>query len=138
MTQRQSHAGDQHPEEWRQDLNPDPQAGQNRGGERHGAASGAPTAYEHKGAQRRLGGFSDDELRAIPLVPAGERLQQGAVYIDLRSHDRREFKARGDMAAGPDNLYVAKENVGYQLWNRLIGVDNPERTGAADEGEASR
>lgn len=138
MTQRQSHAGEQHPEEWRRDLNPDPQAGQNRGGERHGASTDARTAYEHKDAHRRLGDFGDDELRAIPVVPAGERLQQGAVYIDLRSHDCREFKARGDMEAGPDNIYVAKSNVDYQLWNRLIGVDNPERTGDADDGETTR
>lgn len=138
MTERQSHAGEQHPEEWRRDLNPAPDAGQNRGGEHHHAATNARTAYEHKAAQRRLAHFDDDDLRRIPIVPTGERLRQGAVYIDLRSHDCREFKARGDQEAGPDNLYVDKSTVDYQLWNRLIGVDNPERTGDADDGEASR
>ncbi|HMQ33036.1 MAG TPA: hypothetical protein PKD53_20060 [Chloroflexaceae bacterium] len=137
MTERQSHAGEQHPEEWRRDLNPAPQAGQNRGGDRHSADTDARTAYEHKGANRRLAAFSDDELRDIPIVPTGDRLKQGAVYIDLRSHDCQEFKARGDQEAGPDNIYVAKNEVDYQLWNRLIGVDNPERTGAADDGEVS-
>lgn len=137
MTEKQSHAGEQHPEEWRRDLNPDPQAGQNRGGERHRSATDARTAYEHKGVHRRLGDLGDDELRAIPLVPAGDRLRQGAVYIDLRSHDCREFKARGDQSAGPDDLYVAKSEVDYQLWNRLIGVDNPERTGDAGDGEVT-
>jgi hypothetical protein len=132
MNSNRSHAGEQHPEEWRRDLNPDPMAGQNRGGP-HDTLDNARTAYEHKDAHRRLSAFSDDELRTIPIVPPGTRLQQGAVYIDLRSHDRDEFKARGDMEAGEDNLYVAKSEVDYQLWNRLIGVDNPERTGDADE-----
>jgi hypothetical protein len=136
MTERQSHAGEQHPEEWRQDLNPDPQAGQNRGGKRHQADEGAPTAYEHKGASALLAGFSDDELRAIPIVPTGDRLKQGAVYLDLLSPDEGELKARGDQEAGPEQLYVAKSEVDYQLWNRLIGVDNPIRTGEIEtEGE---
>lgn len=133
MTERQTHAGEQHPEEWRRDLNPAPEAGLNRGARSLGADDTTRTAYEHKGAHRSLEGFSDDELRHIPILPGGERLRQGAVYIDLNAPRCEEFKARGDMAAGPDNLYVAKDEVDYQLWNRLLGVDNPERTGAADE-----
>ncbi|HVG00957.1 MAG TPA: hypothetical protein VND68_14045 [Chloroflexia bacterium] len=63
----------------------------------------------------------------------GSRLEQNATYIDLRTHDREEFTARGDMEAGPENWYVPKTEVDYQLWNRLIGVRNPERTGEADD-----
>lgn len=33
------------------------------------------------------------------------------------------------MEAGPDNRYVAKDAVDYQLWNALIGVREPERLG---------
>jgi hypothetical protein len=29
---------------------------------------------------------------------------------------------------------VPKSAVNYQLWNALIGVDNPERLGFADDG----
>ena len=36
------------------------------------------------------------------------------------------------MEAGPDNLYVPKTEVHYQLWNRLIGVTDPARTGQAE------
>ena len=133
MTDRQTRAGDQHPEEWRRDLNPDPGAGLNRGGAPLGADDQTRSAHEHKNLHRSIEGFSDDELRRIPIVPAGERLRQGAVYIDLRSHDRQEIRARGDMEAGPDNLYVPKDEVDYQLWNKLTGVDNPERTGDADD-----
>jgi hypothetical protein len=37
------------------------------------------------------------------------------------------------MEAGPENWYVPKSEIDYQLWNLLIGVDNPERLGRADE-----
>jgi hypothetical protein len=136
MTERQPYPEEQHPEEWSKDLNPDPEAGQNRGGKRHQADEDALSAYEHKEASSRLADFSDDELRAIPIVPLGDRLKQGAVYFDLLSPEQGEMKARGDQEAGPENLYVAKSEVKYQLWNRLIGVDNPVRTGEIEtEGE---
>ena len=79
-------------------------------------------------------GFSDDELKQITILPPGSRLEQGAVYIDLHDARREEIKARGDMEAGPQNLYVPKTEIDYQLWNRLIGVTNPERLGQADDG----
>jgi len=39
----------------------------------------------------------------------------------------------GSMEAGSDNWYVPKTEVDYQLWNRLTGVQNPERLGEANE-----
>jgi hypothetical protein len=38
----------------------------------------------------------------------------------------------GDMVAGASNYYVPKDNIDYTLWNRLIGVTNPERLDIAD------
>ena len=92
----------------------------------------AKTAYDVKDVHDRLNGFSDDELKTIPILPEGTQLQQGATYIDLRG-DRKEFTATADMSAGPDMAIVPKDAVDYQLWNRLIGVTNPERTGQADD-----
>jgi hypothetical protein len=132
MTERQMQPGEQHPEEWRRDLNPDSEAGQNRG-QPEAQFSGAPTAYEVKDIHRQFHGFSDDELKRIPIVPPGTRLAQGAVYVDLQDQMLREITATGDMTAGPNNRYVPKKEVDYQLWNRLIGIDNPERLGEADE-----
>jgi hypothetical protein len=37
------------------------------------------------------------------------------------------------MQAGANDRYVPKSEVDYQLWNRLIGIDNPERLGEADD-----
>jgi hypothetical protein len=125
--------GEQHPEEYRPDLNPDAMAGQNIGVAGPHPELDARTAYELKELHRRLVGFSDDELKQIPILPRGSRLEQGATYVDLRESDRREFTATGDMEAGPGNWYVPKNQVDYQLWNRLIGVGDPERLGIADE-----
>ena len=33
------------------------------------------------------------------------------------------------MSVDETNFIVPKSEVSYQLWNRLIGVENPERTG---------
>ncbi len=86
-------------------------------------------AHDVKEAHRILHGFTDDLLKQIPILPAGSRLEQNATYIDIRDPSRREIHASSDMVAGEENLYVPKSEVDYQLWNRLIGVTTPERTG---------
>jgi hypothetical protein len=133
MTEKQFHPGDQHPEEWRRDLNPDAMAGQNIGPAGAQQAKDAVTAYELKEIHRQFHGFDDSELKRIPILPRGSRLEQGATYVDLQDQALREFTATGDMSAGPNNWYVPKSEVDYQLWNRLIGIANPERLGDADE-----
>jgi hypothetical protein len=85
------------------------------------------TAYDVKEVHRMLEGLTDDALKQIPVLWPGERLEEGGVYIDLRDPHRREVKATGGMLADADHWYVPKDNVDYELWNRLIGVDNPER-----------
>ena len=126
--------GEQHPEQWREDLNPNRMAGQNVGiGDQP-----SRTAYDLKDAHRMLEGITDDGLQQIPVLWPGTRLEQGATYIDLRDPQRREFTATGDMEAGRDNWYVPKSGVDYQLWNRLIGIDNPERLYSAPEGTPPR
>ena len=125
--------GEQHPEAWREDLNPDVMAGQNIGLAGPHPETDARTAYDVKAAHRRLHDLTDAELKQIPILPRGSRLEQGATYLDLRDPEPREFTATGDMEAGPGNWYVPKSAVDHQLWNRLIGVEHPERLGLADE-----
>jgi len=123
--------GDQHPERYRHDLNPDPVAGQNHGLHRSGEIG--PSAYDVKDVHRTWRDFSNADLKQIPVLPEGTRLQQGAVYLDLNDPARGEIKAHGNMEAGREHRYVAKDAVPYDLWNALIGVDTPERLGMADE-----
>lgn len=124
--------GMQHPQPWREDLNPQPYAGQNRGVQTPMREGPTRTAYDMKELHRELDGFDNEELKRIPVLPEGTRLQQGATYLDLTG-DRREFTAMGDMEAEPGRVYVPKDRVDYPLWNRLIGVRNPERLDQADE-----
>jgi len=119
--------GEQHPEQWRKDLNPHAMAGQNIRLDNPHPEQTARTAYDVKEAHRMLEGLTDDALKQIPVLWPGARLEQGAVYIDIRDSRRHEFKATGDMVADTNHWYVPKAAVDYELWNRLIGIDNPDR-----------
>jgi len=131
MTQKVYDPSDKHPPEYQKDLNPNAAAGINYGLVGPHPEKGNPrTAYDAKEAHRLLVDFTDDQLKQIPVLPAGSRLEQDATYIDLADPDRKEFKATSDMEAGPDSLLVPKSEVDYQLWNRLRGVTDPSRTGA--------
>jgi hypothetical protein len=112
-----------HPEEIERDLNPNRLAGQNIG-----LPDDLPNAYDQKELHRTIPEFSDDELKQIRVLPAGGRLKQGATYLDLLDRDRGEFVATGDMEADADHRFVAKNDVPYTLWNRLRGIEDPERT----------
>lgn len=125
--------GEQHPEQWRQDLSPNAMSGQNLGVQAPQPGKGARTAFDLKDLHRALDPLTDDDLKQISLVPAGSRLEQGATYVDLCHLDRGEFTATGNQEAGPDHYYVAKSQIDYQLWNALSGVTHPERLGLADD-----
>jgi len=130
MTQKVYDPTDKHPPEYQKDMNPDAAAGINFGLVGQHPEKGAHrSAYDVKEAHRRLGDFTDDLLKQIPIMPAGSRLEQDATYLDLA--DRREFKATSGMEVRVDQLIVPKSEVDYQLWNRLRGVTDPARTGGA-------
>lgn len=133
MTRGDFRPGEQHPDQWRQDLNPDADAGQNRGIRGAHAEQDSRTAYDFKDVHNRLSEMDDDVLRGIPILPEGTRLEQGAVYFDLRDPDAGELKARGDMVAGPGQALAPKAAVDHYTWNWLIGVRDPERLGIAGE-----
>lgn len=125
MAGKKREPGTQIPEEYRDDLYPDALAGENHGPK--GDRSMAPrTTGDIKEAHSRLRDLTKSELRNIPVLRPGDRLDQGATYIDLAG-DRTEFRATGSMIAEPENWYVRKDSVGFQLWNKLIGVEEPER-----------
>jgi hypothetical protein len=128
--------GDMGSDPYQADLNPDLLAGQNYGleGPHPEKADDIRTAYDIKNLHNRLSEFEDDDLKGIPVLPPGTRLEQRAVYIDLRESEPKEIKGRAGQTAGQKNWYVPKSEVDYVVWNRLIGVTNPERLDQADEG----
>jgi hypothetical protein len=122
-----------HPDQYERDLNPNMMEGLNYGTFGPQSGKAGPTGDEIKEFTREYAELTDDELKNIRILAPGSRLEQGATYIDLRNPQPREFKALGNMEAGPENWYVPKSEIDYQLWNKLIGVDNPERLGEADD-----
>src|SRR4051794_4793749 len=129
MPDRRILPGDQHPERYRHDLNPDPTAGMNHGMKTEEPFGG--TAYDTKDIHRTWNRLSDADLKQLPVLSEGTRLRQGAVYFDLNDPNRGEFKAMGNMTAEAGQRLVPKDDVDYQLWNALIGVGQPERLGTA-------
>lgn len=129
MSEKIGRPTDAKPDEWDQDLHPQPMAGRNVGleGPHPEKENDAPNAYEIKEVHQLLNGYTNDELKQIRLLPQGSRLEQGAKYIDLMDPERKEFTGMGGMEAGANNWYVPKTEVSYWLWNRLIGVQNPDR-----------
>jgi hypothetical protein len=125
------HPEEKHPPEWQRDLNPAANAGVNRGEvDRHPERAPLRTAYDVKEAHAVLrDAFTDDELKQLPVLAAGTRLEEGAVYVDLRDPARAEVTGRGDMAVGEGQLVVPKAEVGYQLWNRLTNKPEERRAG---------
>src|SRR4051812_45312449 len=108
MTGRIYNPETKHPPEYQQDLNPQAGQGRNRGKASQPAKPDHPSARDIKDLRNQLDWLSDDELSRIPVVPEGTRLEQGATYIDLRQSCPREFTARADVEAGPDNWFVPK------------------------------
>jgi hypothetical protein len=118
-------ARQKHPDEWHRDLNPNHLAGQNIGQESDARVLESGTAFHLRKRGTSFEGLDDEQLKGVPIVAEGERLQQGATYIDLNQKPRREFTASGDMEADSDHAYVPKDGVPYEVWNRLIGEPKP-------------
>ncbi|MFW5740545.1 MAG: hypothetical protein ACOC1F_09285 [Myxococcota bacterium] len=108
-----------HPERYARDLSPDHLAGQNIGAQDIDASDDVRPASDIKELTTALRGFTMDELREVPVLPEGARLQQGATYIDLRDEHRRPFTATGEMSASEGSWVVPKAHVPFEYWNRL-------------------
>jgi hypothetical protein len=77
----------------------------------------------------RLNLFSHDELAQIPIIPEGQKLKTGVVYLDLRSPAAVPFIATDKIIATEANHYAAKIEVPDDLWNRLVEAFGPARMG---------
>lgn len=123
----------QNRDEFDRDLNPDGLPGYNVHGVSRDATWNGPTAFDVKDAHAYLTGLGDDELKRIPVLPNGTRLEQGATYVNLRERERGEFTATADMRAESRDLLVPKSEVDYRLWNWITGVRDAERLGDVDD-----
>src|SRR5215208_5736280 len=100
-------AEQKHPDEWQRDLNPNHLAGQNIGSASDdNTVPPAVTAFHLRKRGVDVGPLDDEELKQVPVLPPGERLQQGATYVDLTHQPTVEFTARADMTTRPGDAYV--------------------------------
>jgi hypothetical protein len=120
------HPEEKHPEPYQEELGPDASKGLNYGLE--GADLPTRTAVDIKELHQYLSDFTNDELQQIEVLQEGARLETGATYINLARDRRQEIQALGNEDVDKYDLYVAKKDVPFELWNRLLGVDNPDRT----------
>lgn len=102
-----------------------------------GHADESVAAVADKNLHERLPQLDDAELSRLSVLETGVALEQGGTYIDLNDLGRGPFKAIGSQEAGKHNRYVAKRDIDYELWNRLVGedrdpeIERPEATGEA-------
>ncbi|MDX1932873.1 MAG: hypothetical protein SFU56_09740 [Capsulimonadales bacterium] len=108
------------PDSFERDLHGDDRAGQHGGVQERRAY----TAYDVKALHVSMPEFANDELKRIPVLAHGERLEQGGVYLDLSDREAGPFTAQGSVEAQDPHLFVPKAACDYELWNRLIGVDH--------------
>lgn len=102
------------------DLHQDNRAGQHAGmTERR-----TYTAYDVKELHAKMPEYTNDELKKIPVLAHGERLQQGGTYLDLNDLAGGTFTAQGSQEAQDPHLYVAKADTDYLIWNKLTGVEH--------------
>ncbi len=106
------------------DLHTPRDPGEHRGYEQH-----SRTAYDVKSLHDRYRELPDDVLKQIPVVDAGTRLEEGAIYLDLSDPEQGEFRGMNNVVVGPDECFVPKKLVDFELWNRLIGVRDRFRLG---------
>lgn len=131
MTQHHTQPKDYQPDEFDRDLHKHPNAGINDGATGANPERNAPSAFDLTELHTLLPDFDNDELKRIVVLREGDWLEQGATYVDLRHMDRGEFTADKPQQVGPSklNLFIPKQQTDYQLWNRLRGINDPQRTG---------
>lgn len=110
------------PDQYREDLNPNHMAGQNIGNR-----EAYRPASEIKELVSNIDEFTMDELRDIPVLVRGARLEQGAKYVDLADRDRREITATGGLSARADQWLVPKSETPAPYWNRIVRAQPEER-----------
>lgn len=103
------------------DLHPHNRAGESSGGPQQNTR----TAYDLKELHRALHDLPDNELRQIPVLEAGTRLEEGAVYLDLRRPENGEFRGMNNRVVGAEDWLVPKSQTDFELWNRLCNHISP-------------
>lgn len=93
-------------------------------GEPGGHADESYVAADDKALRDKLPQLSGDELDRLTVLEPGAKLEQGGTYFDLNDRGRGPFKALGGHEVGRNERLIAKRDVDYLIWNRLVGDDH--------------
>jgi len=86
-------------------------------------------APEVKAAVDLVPDMTREDWKRVHLLRPGNRLQTGDKYLDLRDLRRGELVATGEETVSSSSLFVHKNDVDYEIWNRLLGRGDRNFTG---------
>jgi hypothetical protein len=91
---------EKHPQPWQEHLNPDAGAGLNHGiaGQAQEQKAHLRTMHDIKDLHRRFHDWNDADLKQVPVLAEGSRLEAKATYLNSGS-DRAACQWRGDRGA---------------------------------------
>lgn len=76
--------------------------------------------------------------KRLPIVPPGEALEPGGIYLDLKNPALGPFRSLEGQMAGEGNAYISQGDLPPDFWNQLVRICSragalvldAERTGA--------
>ncbi len=68
------------------------------------------------------GGITLTGETRLPIVLAGDVLDPGSIYLDLRNPGLGPFRAMEGQTAGEGNAYVAQGELPVETWNQLVRI----------------
>lgn len=78
------------------------------------------TAADVQREHRVLLGLDAEDLRSLPLLPAGALLERGQRYLDLQNPARGEFPGSGREGVRPGQRVVARPSATSEVWRALV------------------
>jgi hypothetical protein len=114
---------DTHPHPSQNELNANTAAGLGHGlaGQASFEKKKLRTMHDVQDLHRKFHDWSDADLKQVPILPQGARLQAEGRYLNLRDRNPTERSASGEEMAGPQDFWVSKSDTPGPLWNRLLG-----------------
>ncbi len=111
------------------DLHPHNRSGQNDSPDRNEGRSAYLLKENESTMHPRLQMLPVQELKQIPVLDTGTRLQEGAAYLDLRNLDSGAFQGMNNREVGPDDLFTAKSHLDHEQFAYLTGATTVAQLG---------
>ena len=111
------------------DLHPHNRAGQNDSPDRNEGRSAFMLKENESTLHPRLQALPNQELKQIPLLDTGTRLQEGAAYLDLRNLNGGAFQGMNNREVSADDAFVAKSHLDHEQFAYLTGATTVAQLG---------